>query len=277
MEIAMVGEEIIPLNEVPSSYFDRGMFFGDGVYEVIRSYDGRIFALEDHLQRFKRSMEEIYIKGLDIETVRSKVLGCYEKADISNAKIYFHVTRGSGIRHHDWNEAIKPNFFMTITELKDQSALKENGVSVCSYPDLRWKRCDIKSLNLLPNVMAHKHASDRGCFDAILYNEDGFITEGSSSAFFEIYDNEIWTTPLATNILPSISRKYVLKAAKNLELKIVENQINIEQAKKADELLVAVTTKDILGVVDFEGTVISNGQVGPITAKLMKEFQKFTV
>lgn len=275
MEIAVIQDKIIPLKDVPEPYSDRGTFFGDGVYEVIRSYNGKIFALEDHLSRFKRSMFEIGINGINVETVKETVLSAFESAKIANAKIYFHVTRGSGPRSHDWSEEMRPNFYMTITEVEDSAELKQKGVAVCAYPDLRWKRCDIKSLNLLPNVLAHKHATDRGFYEAILYNENGFITEGSSSAFFEIFDGALVTTPLEKNILPSITRKYVIKAAKNVGMQIKERQITTEQAKEADELFMAVTTKDIIGVVRFEEAEISGGKVGACTGKLMAEFKKF--
>jgi D-alanine transaminase len=276
MLLAMIQDDIVDPEKLSPAYIDRGTFFGDGVYEVLRSYNGKIFALDDHLARFKRSMAEIELAGLDIETVRKRVLKAFDTAKISNAKIYFHLTRGSAERNHNWPADLKPNFFLTVSTINENDDRKTAGVSVCTYPDLRWKRCDIKSLNLLPNVMAHQHADKKGCFDAILYNDDGFITEGSSSAFFQIFDKKLTTTPLAKNILPSISRKYVFMAAKNAGVEIAERQITPEQAKKADELFVAVTTRDILPVVSFDGVSIGKGVPGEITKQLIEEFSKFT-
>lgn len=276
MKIVMVDEKIVNSDEVDKAYFDRGVYFGDGVYEVLRSYNGKIFAFEDHIARFERSMNEIFIKGIDISEIRRRVLTAFEAAKIANAKIYFHVTRGSGPREHSWNDDMKPNFFLTISELSDSPTLKEKGVAVSVYPDMRWKRCDIKSLNLLANVLAHQDASSKGCFDAILVNDDGIITEGSSSAFFSIFGDKLVTTPLAKNILPSITRKYVFKAAAGIGLETEEGLVTPQQARKASELFLGVTTKDIIGVVKFDGTDIGDGKVGKWTKRLIEEFRTFT-
>ncbi len=199
----------------------------------------------------------------------------FEKAGIANAKIYFHMTRGSDMRSHGWNDHIKPNFFMTITELCDNSKIKARGVAVSTYPDLRWKRCDIKSLNLLANVLAKQDAEKKGCFEAILVNEEGFITEGSSSAFFAIENKTLYTAPLSENILPSITRKYVIKAAENTDLKIEQKQLMPSEATEADELFIAVTTQDILPVIKFDNTEISNHHPGRYTKILIDAFKEF--
>jgi D-alanine transaminase len=274
MQLAMIQDKIIPLADVDKAYLDRGIFFGDGVYEVVRSYNGRIFDLEDHLARFKRSLGEVDIIGVDIDNVRKKVENAFSQANIPNAKIYFHVTRGSEVRDHISSVDIVPNFFMTISELGDISEQKENGIAVASHPDWRWKRCDIKSLNLLANVLAKMDAEKKGCGESILVNDAGEITEGSGSAFFTIVGNELLTRPLGPEILPSITRKVVIELAKEVGLKSVEKTITPQQAKQADELFIAVTTKDIVGVVKFDEAIIADGKVGPYTKKLIEAFTK---
>ena len=276
MNIAMIQDKIVPADELEPIYLDRGMFFGDGVYEVVRSYNGRIFALEEHLHRLADSLAAIEITGVDIDVVRGRVRRAFEAAGIPNAKIYFHITRGSGPRSHNWNADMKPIFFLTVSELEDSTELKTKGVAVSLYPDLRWKRCDIKSLNLLPNVLAHQDAARNGCFDAILVNDAGFITEGSSSAFFAIIGKSLQTTPLGSNVLPSVTRRFVLKAAENIRLQIIEKSLTPQQAGDADELFVAVTTRDILPVVRFDGKVIGDGGPGRYTKLLIEEFRTFT-
>ena len=119
MQIAMIQDKIVPITELEPVYLDRGIFFGDGVYEVVRSYDGRIFTLEEHLQRFANSLSAIEIGGMDIDRIRSRVLKSFDVAGISNARIYFHITRGSELRNHLGNPDLEPNFFLTITELND--------------------------------------------------------------------------------------------------------------------------------------------------------------
>ena len=150
MQIAILNDKILPYNELGPEYLDRGLFFGDGVYEVIRSYDGKIFALEDHFERFAASLKAIEITKVDMNQVRDKVIQAFEKAEIPNALIYFHITRGSEPRGHAGSDDLEPNFFLTVKELPDDAKMKAEGISVITYPDQRWKRCDIKSLNLLP-------------------------------------------------------------------------------------------------------------------------------
>jgi D-alanine transaminase len=276
MQIAMIGNKIVPLEEVGPEYLDRGIFFGDGVYEVLRSYNGKIFAIDEHIARFERSLGEIEITGADINEIRSRVIKSFEKSGIANAKIYFHITRGSGKRDHLPEANTKPNFFLTVQELKDDPRLKNEGVAVSLYPDIRWKRCDIKSLNLLANVLAKQDAEKKGCWEAIFVDDAGFVTEGSSSAFFAIVGDKLQTAPLNANILPSVTRKYITKAANNVGLKIVEESLTPIAARIAAELFLGVTTRDIIPVVKFDGQVIGAGRPGKWTKSLIEEFKKFT-
>jgi D-alanine transaminase len=277
MQIAMIQDKIVPAKELEEVYFDRGIFFGDGVYEVMRSYNGKLFALEEHLQRFAGSLSGIKISGVDIDLIRSRILNAFEAAGISNAKIYFHITRGSQPRDRVWNAALKPNFFLTVSEVADNTENKTKGIAVSTYPDWRWKRCDIKSLNLLANVLAANDAESKGCSEAILVDENGLITEGAVSAFFAIRGQTLQSAPLTANILPSITREYTIKAGRNIGLEIVEKSLTVEQAAGSDELLVASTTQDTVGVVRFDDKIIGDGKPGKYTKLLTREFLSFTV
>lgn len=272
MQVAMISDRILPFEELDPAYLDRGIFFGDGVYEVIRSYNGKIFALDEHLERFANSMQGIGIAGVDIDVVRTRILKAFETAAIPDAKIYFHVTRGSEPRSHVSAQDLKPNFFLTVTELHSDNEAKTNGVSVSTHPDWRWSRCDIKSLNLLANVLARQDAAKKGNFEAILVDSKGLITEGSASAFFAVIGKTLRTAPLKANILPSVTRRFVLEAASNCGLQVQEESLTVEEAVNADEVFLAVTTQDILPVVKFDGQTIGNGKPGPATTMLMKEF-----
>jgi len=277
MQIAMIQDKIVPAEELEPVYLDRGIFFGDGVYEVVRSYDGKIFALKEHLQRFTNSLTGIGIAGVDLDEIRRRVLKAFDTAGISNAKIYFHITRGSAPRSHAYNANLKPNFFLTVTESEDDSEAKTNGISVSTHPDWRWKRCGIKSLNLLANVLARQEAVNKGCAEAILVDEEGFITEGASSTFFAIFGRKLQTAALTVNILPSITRKFVIRAGKNVGLETMEKSITPQQANNADELLIASTTNDIIPVVRFDEKLIGDGNPGKYTKLLIQEFHSFTV
>jgi D-alanine transaminase len=275
MQVAMMGDKIVPLAELEPVYNDRGVYFGDGVYEVLRSYNGKIFALEEHLRRLARSLSEIGVVSEDIDQIRSRIKKAFDAASISDAKIYFHITRGSAPRSHTWKDDLKPNFFLTVTELADSSEEKSKGVAVSTHPDWRWKRCDIKSLNLLANVLARQDAEKKGCVEAVFVDDAGLITEGAGSAFFAILGKSLQTAPLTANILPSVTRKFVIEAAKNIGLEIVEESLTPQQAKDADELFIAVTTRDIVPVVKFDGEAVKDGKPGRYTKQLMQEFRSF--
>jgi D-alanine transaminase len=275
MQLAMIDDKIVQQTKLEPIYNDRGIYFGDGVYEVLRSYNGKIFAFEEHMQRFARSLSEIKIVNIDIQQIRSRVKKAFDAAGIPNARIYFHVTRGSAPRSHTWAADLKPNFFLTITELHDDSKDKTNGIAVSTHPDWRWKRCDIKSLNLLANVLARQDAEEKGCAEAIFVDDAGLITEGAGSAFFAIVGQSLQTAPLTANILPSVSRKFVIKAAENIGLEVVEKSLTLQQTKDADELFIAVTTKDIVPVVKFDGETVGDGKPGRYTKQLMQEFRSF--
>jgi D-alanine transaminase len=275
MQLAMIDGAIRPFEELEPAYLDRGIFFGDGVYEVLRSYDGRIFALDEHLRRFAGSLTAIGITGVDMDLIRSRVLKAFKAAGIVNAKIYFHVTRGSAPRNHLPEANLQPNFFLTITELQDNPVSKNNGIAVSTHPDWRWKRCDIKSLNLLPNILARSDAAKKGCGEAIFVDDAGLITEGAGSAFFAITGQTLQTAPLTANILPSITRDFVVKAAEKVALQVVEKSLTPLQASAADELFIAVTTQDIVPVVKFDGKVIAGGKPGKYVKLLIRQFRTF--
>ncbi len=277
MDIAMIDDQMLPLAELPVEYLDRGLYFGDGVYEVLRSYDGQIFALEEHLSRFDRSLREIQMDNVDIDAIRQKILMAMQRSEYPNAKVYFHITRGSEPRDHLPGKNIVPNLLMTVSELKDNPETKLRGIAVSTHPDWRWKRCDIKSLNLLANVLARIEVHKRGASEAILVGDDGMITEGAGSAFFAIDGKEkaIITRPLGHEILPSITRAMVMQVAQNAGIAVVEKPLTPKQAAECDEVFIAVTTKDIVPVVQFDGLEVSGGKCGSITKRLIDEFCAF--
>jgi len=272
----MIQDKIVPAAEVDPIRYDRGVFFGDGVYEVMRSYDGKLFAFAEHLQRFSNSLCAIEITGISIDQIRARVLKAFDAAGIANAKIYFHVTRGSAPRDRGWDDRLEPNFFLNLSEVSDNSADRTNGIAVSTHPDWRWKRCDIKSLNLLANVLATADAARKGCGEAILVDEAGLITEGAGSAFFAIDGQAMQTAPLTANILPSITREFTLKAGSNVGLEMVAESLTVEQAACADELIIASTTQDIVPVVKFDGKPVADGKPGKYAELLNREFRSFT-
>ncbi len=277
MDVAVINDRILPMSDLTAPYLDRGIFFGDGVYEVIRSYEGRIFALDEHLERFSHSAAAIQLPPVDLEQIHETICEAFERAGYANARIYFHLTRGSEERNHLPGKNLVPNFFLTAGALKNDEAVKQAGIAVSTQPDWRWKRCDIKSLNLLPNILARIEADKQGAAEAILVDDDGTITEGAGSAFFAIDGKEktVITRPLGHEILPSITRAKVLKVAEMAGFSTEERTLTPQQAAGCDELFIAVTTKDIVPVTRFDGAVISGGQCGTMTRKLIAAFKEF--
>jgi D-alanine transaminase len=276
MKLAMLDDKIIPLDELDPIYFDRGIYFGDGVYEVLRSYNGKLFALDEHLERFAHSLRAVRIDNIDAAQIRRRVERAFQAAALPDAKIYFHVTRGSAPRNHVWDAQIQPNFFLTVSAVPDSSQEKAAGIAVLTHPDWRWKRCDIKSLNLLANVLARQDATQKGYDEAILVDEAGWITEGAGSAFFAVRGNTLQTAPLTANILPSITRAYIIKAGHKLGMQVIEQSLTPAHAASADELFAAMTTKDIVPVVKFDQTPIADGKPGPRTRAITETFLQFT-
>jgi len=277
VDVAMIDDRMLPVAELDKAYLDRGLYFGDGVYEVLRSYDGRLFALDEHLARFERSLKDILIFDVDMADIRRRVEGAFAACGLANAKLYFHITRGSEPRNHLPRPDLEVNFFLTAEALGEDVKAKTQGVAVWTHPDWRWKRCDIKSLNLLANVMARIAVQPKGASEAILVNEAGQITEGAGSAFFAIDGKEkaLITRPLGPEILPSITRAMVAKVAGNAGLTMVERAISPAEALACDELFLAVTTKDIVPITRFDGQPVGRGAVGPLCEALIREFAAF--
>jgi len=271
-------QQIKSLIEPPEAIYDRGLFFGDGVYEVVRSYNGKIFALDDHLQKLTIALNTVHIIGVDVDRIKNEIYKVFNDSNIVNAKIYFHITRGFQLkRSHTFSDKLEPNFFLTIENLPDDDKDKMEGIAVLTYPDQRWGGCNIKSLNLLPNILARQDAKDKNAQEAIFVDKNGYITEGSASTFFAVFNGAIQTAPLTANILPGITRKYVIQIAKNLGISVYERSILIQQVDFADELFTAATCKDIIPVVNFNNKIVDDGKPGTITKLLMKEFTKLTV
>ncbi|AQQ71945.1 D-alanine aminotransferase [Limihaloglobus sulfuriphilus] len=276
MEFAYINDEFMPAEKVDPLLLDRGLFFGDGVYDFVRSYNGRIFALERHLDRFARSLEDIYITGIDLDKVKDDIIKAYKRAEIPDCGIYFHITRGRAPRSYLWDETeLEPSFFLSLAPIEHYREIKAAGVKVISHKDLRWKCRYIKSLNLLPNVMAKHAASLKGCDDAVLYDKD-VITEGASSTFFAIYDDTLVTHPQDENIIAGITRDFVISICDHAGLRLIERPIKTSEILDADEMFFAATSKDVLAIVEYNGNPISGGKPGPKTRRLEVLFSELT-
>jgi len=272
--IAWLNGKFLPLEEATVSIEDRGFQFGDGIYEVIRVYGGKPFRLDEHLSRLAQSAQAISIP-LTIEAKEWKafIREGLERSTYSECKVYIQVTRGVAPREHLFPETTRPTSVMTFREMADLPAqLNQQGVSVITLPDLRWARCSVKSLNLLPNILAKQQANEAGAFEALLI-KDGMVTEGTSSNVILVKDEAFLTPALNEQLLAGVTRQAVLELARNDGKVVEERPVKEEELKQADELFLIGTTIEVLPITKLNGVSVGNGAPGEVTKQMRKKFQ----
>jgi len=252
---------------------DRGYYFGDGVYEVIKVYGGELYTAEEHIDRLFQSATKIkmtipYAEVQLMEIARELVA----KNNILVGHVYIQVTRGSAPRLHQFpNSAVPPVVTgYAINNPRPIMGIK-NGVGVKSVEDVRWLRCDIKSLNLLGNVLAKQEAHESGCIEALLHR-DGVVTEGSASNMFGVKDGIVYTHPVTNLILNGITRQVVLGLCEEEGIPVVEKSFTLDEAFEMDEFFLTSTTSEVTPVISIDGRPVSLGILGPVTMKLQKAF-----
>ena len=274
-ELAFVNGRFMPLDEAVVPIEDRGFQFADGVYEVVATYGGEPFALKPHFERLERSLAALSL-ALDIRTYGLEALlrEGLERSGFDETLVYIQVTRGVAPRHHEFPAVpVDPTVVMTFKQLyRIPQAHYERGVAVISAPDQRWRRCDIKTIALLPNILAKQQARAAGAFEALLVDGEGRVTEGSSTSAFYVVDGAVHTAPEGPQILPSITRGQLLELAGELGLPVVEDFRTLDEFKAADEVFLAGTTTEAMPVVRIDDAVSGTGAPAPITLKLREAF-----
>ncbi len=261
---------------------DRGLLFGDGIYEYVRCYFGKVFQLDRHLKRFANSAAAIHLEipysPAEITSLVAKLLrksGFYGEAGFSDAGVYIQVTRGAAPRTHNFPKKIKENFFMIARPLdKEPPSIMDTGVKAILVTDERWGRCDIKSLNLLANVLAKEKAVQQNAYEAIFY-KDNKIMEASSSSFFAVFNGELFTTPQGPWILPGITRDIVVELARQEGIPVKFEFVSKKDLFNADEVFVTSSSWDIVPVTQIDDRKVSNGKPGPVAIRLKKSFADF--
>lgn len=251
---------------------DRGYQFGDGIYEVIRVYEGQFFGFKEHMQRLERSVAEIRMElPIPLEEIEKKLQLLVKENKLMNGIVYMQITRGAAPRVHQFPEHSKPVLTAYTKEMARPLDKINNGIRTRLVEDVRWLRCDIKSLNLLGNVLAKQEAEDHQCAEAILHRGDT-VSEGSSSNAFIVNGKELQTHPANHLILNGITRRQVLALIGDLGLNIKEEPFTVEKLLAADEAFITSTTSEITPVVQVDDTVISNGKPGTVTHQLQEAF-----
>ena len=267
----------MPLSEVRVSVTDRAYFFGDGVYEVFRVYNGQMFLDRPHFSRLRDSLAQMRIVT-DVDRLEHRVRETLSHSGVREGQVYLQVSRGEAPRSHSFpNPPVTPNELIYVREYdKDPyAAYRASGIRVLIVPDLRWKRCDIKSLNLLGNVLASQAADEAGCQEAIMALEDGTITEGSHSTVFGVRGGALVTAPLEANILPGITRKLVLELADRCGIPLEERPFLVGSLHELDELFVTSTIAEVLPIVEIEAHPWKSGEPGPVTRRLQVAYRDY--
>lgn len=269
----LLNNQLIDQKEINIGIEDRGYQFGDGVYEVVRIYNGKPFRFKDHLIRFERSAKEIKISlQMSISKIEVKILELIKINGLDNGIVYFQVTRGKAPRDHSFPKDTTSILTAYTTEKKRPLEKIENGIKVVSVEDIRWLKCDVKSINLLGNVLAKQHAVENNAGEAIQIRNN-IVTEGSSSNFYIIKDKKIYTHPANNLILRGITRNVVEEIATKLEIPFLEKKISLVDVYQAEEAFITSTTSEITPVLQVDDHVISSNPRS-ITKAIQSEYFK---
>jgi len=273
--IAYFNGRYLPKDEVHLSPEDRGFLFGDGVYEVIRSYEGKLFALQAHLARMRFGLCELGIAGADVdelgevaaELIRRNALGQ------GDATVYLQVTRGAAPRTHFFPDPPVPPTVYAQAGRFTPKGDPATGIAVITVPDIRWARCDIKTVQLLPNCLANQRARAAGAQEA-LFVRDGVVLEGSHSSLFFVFGEEVRTAPKNNYILPSITRDVVLMSCRAAGIPAREVPVFQHELPRVTEAFLAGTTVEVMPIVRIDGAPVGEGRPGPVTRRLQELFRE---
>ena len=276
MEISYFNGEYLPHNEIRISPDERGFLFADGIYEVVRWYGGFFFDMEGHVARLKRSLAETSIAWNDAGSFEQIANELIHKNDLGDccATVYIQVTRGEARRKHSFPDPpVPPTVYATARRLTSDTLAWENGISVAVVSDIRWSRCDIKSVALLPNVLAFQNALSAGNGEAF-FVRDGLITEASHSNVFMVRDDVVYTHPESNYILSGITRKNIITIASENNINLKEEAITADMLPYIHEAFVANTSGEIVPVIKAGDIVIGGGVPGPVTKRLQNLFRE---
>lgn len=279
LNVGILNGDLIDINGDLINIQDRGYQFGDGVYEATLVHKGKCFALIPHLERLFRSLKELRIPAVyTTEELIEFHETLIKESGVEEGFIYLQITRGTAHRNHAFPDQIVPVLTMTINTV-DRSAFavkQAQGVTAITVPDIRWLRCDIKSLNLLGNVLAKQKAKEAGAYEAIQYRENGTVTEGSSSNFMVVKDGVLWSHPVNNYILNGICRRVIVeRLVKDLDITFVEKTFDMDFVHSADEAFVTATTYCVMPIVKIDGKKVGDGTVGQISKKILDAFNAY--
>ncbi len=272
-EIVFLNGEYMPREAAKISPNDRGFIFADGVYEVAKYYNGRPFRYEDHIQRLQRSLRELeidYTEIDDLQYIFSELI-IRNNFQEKHAGVYLQISRGENKRVHHFPENIKPTVYAFAFDLPSFKDNLENGIKVITHEDIRWQRCDIKSVSLLPNTMLYNKAVKAGAGECVLIR-DGKVTEATHSSVLGVKNGIVITRPLSNLILPGITRKVVLEICAAGKIPFEEREFSENELYDLDEIIIAGTGSEITPAIQVNDKIIGNGNPGVITRFIQNRF-----
>ncbi|WP_010499836.1 D-amino-acid transaminase [Paenibacillus elgii] len=271
--IYLIQDRLVSKEEVRVSPDDRGYYFGDGIYEVFRVYGGKLFEAEAHFKRLERTAAAVRI---DLPATSSELKKQLEQLIAANSLIegtvYLQITRGTAPRAHAIPAEAEPVLMAYTAELKRPVHMMQQGIAVVTMEDIRWLRCDLKTLNLLPNTLAKQHALDQGADDVVLHRS-GLVTECSASNVMIVKQGAIITHPADNLILHGITRAVALRLARELGIPVAETPFTLDDLRQADEAFVTGTTIEVTPVISVDGIPVASGSPGPVTRRLQHAFE----
>jgi D-alanine transaminase len=274
--IVHLNGQFLPKEQARISPDDRGFLFADGVYEVVRAYRGHLFRAREHWDRFDASLQALRIArpaGLDFSAVCTELLQRNQLAD-AEATVYLQISRGAAPRKHAFPAEVAATVYGFAAPFANPVEKWAGGVKVITVPDQRWARCDIKSISLLPNVLANQLAQEAGAHEAVLVR-DGFALEGSLSNFAVVMDGVVRTAPRSNYILPGVTRLVALGLCSALGIPVKEFPVAESELRCAQEAMLFGTTNEVMPVVQINDRKVGDGQPGPITRQLQQAFRDY--
>ena len=271
--VAYVNGQYHPHGQATIHVEDRGFQFADGVYEVWSVFEGRMADFDGHMTRLHRSLDELQIRGLMSREALTGVLHeTIRRNRVVEGLVYIQVTRGTARRDHPFPpEGTPPSVVVTARSLplSKGNASAAKGVAVVTHPDLRWGRCDIKTVGLLPNVLAKQAAKEKGAAEAWMVDDMGLVTEGSSTNAWIVDENgKLRTRDTQANILRGITRAAVMALIEAEGLELEERAFTVDEAKCAREAFYTSASGYVMPAVSIDGTTIGDGKPGPIATRL---------
>jgi len=265
--------EFMPEGAAQLPIFDRGLLFADSVYEGFGILDSQVTDFAYHMDRLDRSLGELnMLSPMSRDDMLAAMMTLIEANGLAEGFLYLQITRGSGDRSYLYDDSYTPNIFAFTQPAKFAADSDPDPVALATVPDIRWARRDIKTTNLLGQVMAKQAAHLAGAYEALMIAPDGDVTEAGSSSFFFIKDRELWVRPVSNDILHGITRQTMLRVAEQHQLKIREETYTLDQALAADEAFITAASIYVLPVGRIDDTEIGDGGVGPVTASLRSAY-----